>query len=249
MKERLLLRESQLFGSAPHRFSRMTPDFLPHPMVCQLSSSIHAGNDEPGSCTESRRLLQRGPGVLRRLVRECGDEFSSASHRASIYLNTNRWRVAADSTLKLQNIDASESLIAAFALFELGRMDDAVAFSLHGALNFPQAVKILVGIRTSSPKDHDEAVDYNTGVDMCKDIGRYLSGRDRKSTRFFKRFIEHPRVRELLGEIDEVKRTRSEEHRTGKREAFDRMMHMQSPEFTRREAPEPARSLQAEAKC
>ncbi|MHC1726154.1 MAG: hypothetical protein AB9866_09140 [Syntrophobacteraceae bacterium] len=153
-----------------------------------------------------------------------------------------------DSAHKVQNADASESLLAALALFELGRMDDAAACFLHAALNFPRTVKMLVGIHTSAPANHDDAVDHNAGIDICGDIGRYLSGSGRKSTRFFKRFLEHPRISELLGEIDEVKRVRREEHHTGKREAFDRMMHMQSLEFARREAPEPVRSLLAEAR-
>ncbi len=182
-----------------------------------------------------------------RLERECGDEISSAAHRASIYLNTDRWWEAADSSAKLQSIDASESLIAAFASFELGSMDDAITFFLHGTLNFPRAARILVGIQTSSPKNRNEADDHNAGVGMHRDISRYLSKRGRKAARFFERFVEHPRVRALVEEIEEAGRRREEESRTGKREAYDRMMQMRSLEFARCQTPELARLLQAEA--
>ena len=182
-----------------------------------------------------------------RLERECGDELSTASHRALIYLNTNRWREAADAALKLQNINASESLVAAFALFELGRMEDAAACFLHGALNFPRAAKILVGIRTNSPKNSDEVVDHNAGVDIRRDLGRYLCGRGRNSVRFFNRFLDHPRVNELLREMDEVGRKWGEERQTVERAAFDRMMWMRTPEFASREAKEPAGTLRSDS--
>ncbi len=171
-----------------------------------------------------------------RLEKECGDEFTSASHRASIYLNTNRWGDAADFALKLQNIHASESLVAAFALCELGCMEDAVACFLHGAINFTRAAKILAGIPNRPPKNHDEAVDNNAGVDIRKDLHKYLSGSGRKSIRFFKCFFQDPRVDKLLSQMEDVKKRWAAERHTDKREAYKLMMQMKTLSFARQEA-------------
>ena len=178
-----------------------------------------------------------------RLEQECGDVLSPASYRTWIYLNTGRWLEAGSSALKLQHLDASESLVAAFALYELSRMEDAASSFLHGALNFPRAAKILVGIRTKSPKNRDEALDHNAGVDIRRNLESYMLGRGRRSNRFFKRFLEQPRVSELLAEIEEVRKRWHDQHRTGEREAFDRMHQMQTPEFARRETEKLAGSL------
>jgi tetratricopeptide (TPR) repeat protein len=177
------------------------------------------------------------------LEKECGDEFTPASYRALIYLNTNRWREAADSALRLQNIDASESLLAAFALSELGCIEDAASCFLHGALNFPRSAKILVGIQTKPPKNHDEAVDNNAGVDIRKDLHKYLSASGRKSIRFFKCFFETPRVSKLLSEMEAAKKRWAAERHSEKREAYDLMMQMQTPSFARQEAKELLRSV------
>jgi tetratricopeptide (TPR) repeat protein len=168
-----------------------------------------------------------------RLEQECGDEISPAAYRASVCLNTGRWLEAANSAWRLQGLDASESLVAAIALFELGRMEDAMASFLHGALNYPRAARILVGIRTESPKDCDQAQDHNAGVDICRDLESYLLERGRRSKRFFKDFLNRPHVIALLTEIEEVRRKWHDQHRTGKREAYDRMTQMQTPAFAR----------------
>ncbi len=166
---------------------------------------------------------------------ECGDEISPTAYLASICLNTGRWLEAADWARKLQGPDASESLVAAFALFELGRMEDAMASFLRGALNYPRAARILAGIRTESPKGYDQAQDYNAGVDISRNLESYLLERGRRSKRFFKDFLNRPHVIALLTEIEEVRRKWHDQHRTGERAAFDRMTQMQRPEFARRE--------------
>lgn len=171
-----------------------------------------------------------------RLEKECGDEFSPASYRAMIYLNTGRWQEAADSALKLHRVDPSESLVAAFALHELGRTEDALASFLHGALNFPRAARMLSGARTKSPKNHDEAEDHNTGVEIDRNLAEFLRGRGRRSRRFFRRVLSEPQVTSLLDEMEKVKERWHDQHRSGDREAFDRMRHMQRPDFATQEA-------------
>jgi tetratricopeptide (TPR) repeat protein len=68
--------------------------------------------------------FDEAPDCCEQLEKECGDELAPASGQAAIYLNTNRWRKAADYALKLQNLYPSESLRAGFALYELGQRED-----------------------------------------------------------------------------------------------------------------------------
>ncbi len=170
------------------------------------------------------------------LEKECGDEFAPASRRVAIYLNTNRWRKAADYAVRLQNINASESLLAGFALYELGSLQDATVCFLHGALNFPRAAKILTGIRTNRPGNHEEARDNNAGLDIRADIHKYLSGPGRRAVRFFKSFLERPEADGLISKIEDVRKRWAEERRTDNREASDLMRQMRTLEFARQEA-------------
>jgi hypothetical protein len=170
------------------------------------------------------------------LERECGDDISPASFRAAIYLNTGRWQEAADSALKIHRLDASNSLSAAFALYELGHEEEAVASFLHGALNFPRAARILVGIRAKSPKSHDEARDHNTGIDLRRDLAGYLGKSGRNARRFFNRVLRNPQVMKLIDELSDVTQRWPTQQSDGDREAFDRMNKMKKPEFARRES-------------
>lgn len=170
-----------------------------------------------------------------RLEHECGDEIPVAAYRASIYLNTSRWAEAESAALKLHQIDASESLTTAFAQFELGRTQEAMASFLHGAINYPRAARMLVGIRTDSPGSYDGAQDHNTGIEIQRDLNRYLSKQGRKARQFFRTFLEHPHVHAIVAEIENVRQRRLEQHRSGYREAFDRMTQMERMEFARQE--------------
>jgi len=159
-----------------------------------------------------------------KLERECGDSILPMAYRTSIYLNTNRWQEAADSAMRLKNIDPSESLAAEFALYEAGRKKDATAYFLHAALSYPRAVKMAIGIRTSSPKNHVESRDHNVGLDIHRDLAKYLRDRGRNARRFFKRFIGRPHVEFLLSEVEDVLHRRYEQQRIGGKETFERML-------------------------
>lgn len=146
-------------------------------------------------------------GLCERLERECGDDISPAAYRASIFLNTGRWQEAMDSAVTLQNIDPSESLVAAFASYELGRERDASTYFLHAALNYQRAAKMAAGIHTPAPKNYDEGRDHNTGVALHRNIEAYLLGQGRKARRFFKRFIEQSHVKSIIAEKEAVVKT------------------------------------------
>jgi len=145
-------------------------------------------------------------------------------------------RLPVIAALYLHLLDASESLVAGFALFELHRYHDAISSFLHGALNYPRAARILAGLKTPGPTSYDEARDHNTGVYLSRDLHAYLHGSRRRARTFLKRLLKDTHAAALLDEIQDVKKRWHEQHRTEEREAFDRMRLMESPQFARQEA-------------
>ena len=174
--------------------------------------------------------------ICKRLEDECGDDVQSAAHRASVYLNTGRWQLALAAARHLQGIDASESLVAALACFELGDREEAAVNLLHGALGSPRAARLLLEERTGRPEGYDEIRDHNRGVSLRKALGAYLSQRRVASRRFFEQLLRHPRVAALLEEKEEVIDRWHAQHTSGEREAFSRKHEMESQEFARDEA-------------
>jgi len=178
-----------------------------------------------------------------RLEKECMDEISATAFRTTAYLNLGHYQQAADSALKIKNFDPSESLVAGFALYELGHTEDALAVFLHGALNYPRTVRVILGIQTDPPQNSHEARDHNAGIDMYRDLNDYLRKEGRRARRFFKGVVKNGRVGALLNEMDLIIRRWREQHPTGEREAFDRMNRMQKQEFARQEAQELLREV------
>jgi tetratricopeptide (TPR) repeat protein len=171
-----------------------------------------------------------------RLEQECGDEFTAAAHRADIYLNTRKWQRAAEYARRSGgDLDPSAGFTEAFALFELGRREDALAPFLRAALHYPRTARMLAGERAKVPKSREEIEDHNTGVSLRRTLHAYLRDRPRAAKRFFRAFVRDPRVMKLLDEsIIVVRRWR--EDRTGDRSAFDRMTLMLSRDFASVEA-------------
>jgi tetratricopeptide (TPR) repeat protein len=171
-----------------------------------------------------------------RLDDECGDDITAAWHRAVMHLNTKEWQRAAEGAQRLTGLFPEANLIAAFALYELGRIDQILSAFLHGALNHPRAARMLVGERTPAPKSREETRDHNTGVSLRRELHAYLDDQSRGSKRFFRTLVRDPRVVGLLDEIVAVVQRRTAQHPTGEREAFDRMTRMHSREFAQIEA-------------
>jgi len=170
------------------------------------------------------------------LEKECADDITALWHRATVYLNTGKWGEAAECAQRLTGLYPDASLMAAFALFELGRGEEALGPFLHGALNHPRAARLLLGKRTPAPTSHDEAQDHNAGVSLLRALHAYLGSRSRALKRFFGAVVRDPGVVKLLDEVVAVVRRRNEQHPTGEREAFDRMMLLRSREFANAEA-------------
>ncbi len=82
----------------------------------------------------------------------------------------------------------------------------------------------------------DEAEDHNTGVLLLRGLHAYLRDQSRASRRFFRDVVHDARVMRLLDESAAVVGRWHEQHRTGEREAFDRMQRMRSLEFAQTEA-------------
>jgi len=173
-----------------------------------------------------------------RLEKECMDEICAAAFRSETYLHLGHYRQAADSALGIKNVDPSEGLVAGFALYELGQKEDALAVFLHGAMHYPRATRMILGIKMDPPQTGHEAQDHNTGVDKCRDLKDYLQGQGRKACAFFRKMVQNGKVGALLNEMDAVIRRWHDQNPTGEREAYDRMKQMQRPEFARQEAHE-----------
>jgi tetratricopeptide (TPR) repeat protein len=181
--------------------------------------------------------------VCDRLERECDDRITAMAHRSSVYLNTGRWAEAAGAAQYLHRIDPSASLAAAFALFEVGRQRAALASFLHGALNSPRAARMLLGLRSRTPRSSDEVRDADTGVELRRDLHAFLRDGRRASLRFFGKVVRRSNVASLLEEIEAVVERWHEQHRTGQREAFERMNLMHTEAFAEERAREIADSL------
>lgn len=177
--------------------------------------------------------------VCDRLVDECGDELTAAWHRATVYLNTRRWEQAADAARRTVGLNPSGGFLTAFAYFELDQRDQALGAFLHAAVNHPRAARMLVGEKTHGKPavaSRVEAEDHNLGVSLLRSLHAYLRGQSRGGRRFFRDVMRDARVVRLLDESVAVVRKWHEQHRTGEREAFDRMRVMRSPEFAQAEA-------------
>jgi tetratricopeptide (TPR) repeat protein len=177
--------------------------------------------------------------VCDRLADECGDEVAATWHRAAVYLNTRQWERAAAAAQRTLGLDPAGGFLAAFACVELGQRDKALGACLHAALNHPRAARMLAGENTPGKQtaaSRDEVEDHNTGVLLLRGLHAYLRDQSRASRWFFRDVVHDARVMRLLDESAAVVGRWHEQHRTGKREAFDRMQRMRSLEFAQTEA-------------
>ncbi|OFW28747.1 MAG: hypothetical protein A3H97_21520 [Acidobacteria bacterium RIFCSPLOWO2_02_FULL_65_29] len=174
-----------------------------------------------------------------KLTDECGDERTATWYRAVVSLNTRRWEQAADAAQRTVGLDTAGGFHAAFAYFELGQRNRALEAFLYAALTHPRAARMLAGAKThgrQAATSRDDAEDHNMGVSLLRSLHAFLRDQPRASKRFFSALIRDARVMRLLDESATVVRRWHEQHRTGEREAFDRMQLMRSPEFAKAEA-------------
>lgn len=166
-----------------------------------------------------------------RLETECDDKITASAHRASAYLDTGRWREALEAARHIHRVSPSESMLAAFAAFELGREPEARVLFLHAALNKPRTVGGLLGIRFAPPRDRDEAGDHNDGVLLARTLDDFLRRRRPASRRFFAGLWEHPMVKDLRAEVAVVTARWQADRKGQDRAAFGRTQELRSWEF------------------
>ncbi len=181
-----------------------------------------------GRCEDSLRVCDR-------LEKECDETHAAAAFRAAAYLNLGLWQLAAEAAGVVLGLWPEENLLVAFARFELGEHEEALAAFLHAALNQPRAVRLVVGDRSSKPKTGLEAMDHNAGVALFHATAIYR-GRSSRALKWFRGVLHDPRVAALLDEADRLEKQRHEEHRSGRREAFDRLQEMHKYAFAREKA-------------
>jgi tetratricopeptide (TPR) repeat protein len=169
------------------------------------------------------------------LIEECYDDVTAAAHRAAVYLNTGQWKLALGAAQHIHQLSPSESAVAAFAAFELNRLDDARALFLHAMLNVPRAVGMLVGKGPGCPKSAEEVDAHRTGVSLLLALADYLQKQRLAARRFFNDLWQDERMAKYRKELEDVTR-RWREGRAGKdRSAFERMSTLRSWEFAKAE--------------
>jgi hypothetical protein len=91
--------------------------------------------------------------------------------------DTRRWREALEAARYIHQISPGESILAAFAAFELKREAEARALFPHAVLNKPRTVGGLLGVRFVRPRDREESEDHNDGVGLARALDDFLRQR------------------------------------------------------------------------
>ncbi len=170
-----------------------------------------------------------------RLERECFDVEAAAASRSAACLNLRRWKEALGA-IRAAALWPEEDLLAAFAAFEMGEHEEALARWLHAAIQRPRATRMVLGADSrSAPKGLEEVEDHNAGVFLVRALGSYL--KRKPAQRFFGVITASPEVTALVREREAaVKEWR--EDRGPDRAGYDRMMEMGTPRFARERAVE-----------
>jgi tetratricopeptide (TPR) repeat protein len=173
--------------------------------------------------------------ICDQLEKECGEKGKEVAwaHRAAAYLNLQNWQEAAAASLKFSEYVPSEGFVAGYALFELGRMDEATLWFLYAALNNPHTAMILCDLPKPKPVTYTETEDHNSAVELLRSLPRFFKLQSSKSTRFFRKLVGSDVVKGLLKESIECQRKHVDNRTTG-REHFDRLREIESLKFARK---------------
>lgn len=171
-----------------------------------------------------------------RLEKECFDDVTADTHRASIHLNERRWERAFVEADRMAGLWPEEDFIAAFALFELGRQGDALAHFLHAFLGSPRTARVLAGGSVPKPRDGDDAADDRHAVTLCRALHVYLAKYSGRSRKFFRRILDDPRVGRLLEQKARHTREWRAQRTVDDNRAFLAMERMKTLPFAQSEA-------------
>ncbi len=128
--------------------------------------------------------------------------------------------------------------MAAFAYSEMKRWEEALTSFLHGALHYPDAAPLLAGHPPKRPTNYDEQEDQAVARNLRTGLSGYFSRQSPASRGFFRKSIEHAKVRALIAEIKAVQAKRRKVHRSDGRKPYARMKEMHSMVFARARAAE-----------
>jgi len=140
----------------------------------------------------------------RSLEERCGDRITAEHYRARVFLNMSAWLAAFNCAGGSHEMSTGEGFIVALAAYELGREDDAKAYFLHAALQYPRAARMVAGYQAKKPKTHDEIRDHNVGAELHNNLRWHFRNRRRACETFFKKILKDPLVKELLAEVEEL---------------------------------------------
>lgn len=172
--------------------------------------------------------------VCERLEQECHDLPSAEAHRATAFLLLGRWAKALAAARYNNQLSPSESLLMAFAAYELEHFDEADACLLNASLNAPHAVAVVLGARVAAPSTGGEARDHNYGVTLQHTLRGYLVKRGTAARKHLAARFRSELFTRLRDELGAVERRWHEHRGTQDRTDYDRMHEMKSPEFARR---------------
>lgn len=170
--------------------------------------------------------------VCDRLEHECRDDVSAAAHRSAACLSLGDWQGARRAALHIHGVAPHESLTAALAAYELGRLDDARTWFVHAMMNVPRSAARMVGHRLPEPEGYDEVSDDDGGVTLHGSIRGFFARRSRSSARFFASLWS-----EFTGLRDELEAARvrwAKDRARADRSAFDRIAEMRTLDFAER---------------
>ena len=173
--------------------------------------------------------------VCDQLYTECGaaGKTSAIAHRAVAYLNLGRWQEAYDQSFSIIEDSADEGFVAGFALFELGRKQEALELFLYATANSPHSACMLLDASAVKPEDHVEVEDHNAGIELCRSLLRYFHQQSAPSKTFFERLKDNASMKALVKEVIECTRN----HFSGRDEAhnqnFDRWHYLKSRKSAR----------------
>lgn len=172
--------------------------------------------------------------VCDRLETECHDRMSAEAHRATAFLLLGRWAKALAAARYNHRLSPSQSLLMAFAAYELGRVEESDAWLLHAALNVPRTVAVVLGVRMATPPSGVEAEDHNHGVTLLDTLRGYLVKRGAAARKHLAARFRSELFTRLRDELEAVGRRWRQSRAAEDRSDYDRMQEMKSPDFARR---------------
>jgi len=167
------------------------------------------------------------------LASECGDDITASCFRAALHLIRGEWQSAEAHARANQESMPFQALLAAFAQYEQGKLQQARFCFLFGALNHPLGVQVLLTGKARKPRNFFESEDYNEGLEARDLLSDYWNSRSRKSKSFFLSLLADKRVSQLMKEAlecsDKHSMLRGKEHTAN----FQRWQKLRSHDFAK----------------